>query len=97
MPGPRPASRNAQSATPGTFGDSSHDKTTHHFRHEMDEVSREDKRVRRRNVLREIMARTGDAAEQEQAYTSQTGTSRADFFRRKREVETGDFDEQDAA
>jgi hypothetical protein len=30
-------------------------------------------------------------------YKQRTGFARADFFRRKREVESGDFDEHDAA
>lgn len=37
-----------------------------------------------------------DAKKQEQFYKERTNASRADFFRRKREVETGDFDELDA-
>jgi hypothetical protein len=35
--------------------------------------------------------------EQERLYKEQTGCERADFFRRKREIDTGDFDEHDAA
>jgi hypothetical protein len=71
-------------------------EATHHFRHDPDLLPREDRRVRRRNILRAIMAKTGDAKEQERLYMEQAKASRADFFRRKREVETGDFDEQDA-
>jgi hypothetical protein len=44
----------------------------------------------------ERLTKDADAKEQERLYTERTGASRADFFRRKREVETGDFDEQDA-
>ena len=47
--------------------------------------------------LREIMGQTKDVKDQEQRYMDETRASRADFFRRKREVETGEFDEHDAA
>jgi hypothetical protein len=72
-------------------------EATHHFRHEANTLPREARRTHRRNVLREILRLSDDAKEQERLYTEQTGASRADFFRRKREVETGDFDEHDAA
>lgn len=72
-------------------------EASHHFRHESNTVPREDRRKHRRNVLREIIGQTGDAKEQERLYAEQTGAKRADFFRRKREIETGDFDEHDAA
>ena len=72
-------------------------EATAHFRNESNTAPREDRRTRRRNALREIIEKTADAKEQERLYTEQTGASRADFFRRKREVETGDFDEDDAA
>ena len=41
------------------------------------------------------MSQTTDPKEREQLYIDQTDASRADFFRRKREVETGEFDESD--
>jgi len=72
-------------------------ETTAHFRHESNTMPREDRMAQRRNILREIMGNTASAQEQERAYREQTKMSRADFFRRKREVETGDFDEHDAA
>lgn len=72
-------------------------EATHHFRHESNTMPREARRTQRRNVLREIIRRTGDVREQERLYSDQTGASRADFFRRKREVETGEFDEHGAA
>ena len=71
-------------------------EATHHFRHEMDETPREDKHSQRRNALREIIATTDDAAEQEKLYRHRTGFARADFFRRKHEVVSREFDEQDA-
>jgi hypothetical protein len=72
-------------------------EATHHFRHESNTMPREDRRTQRRNILREIMLQTEDALEQERLYVRQTKASRADFFRRKNEIKTGDFDEQDSA
>jgi hypothetical protein len=72
-------------------------EAAHHFRHESNTMPREARRAQRRNLLREIISETKDVQEQEQRYRDETGTSRADFFRRKREVETGDFNDEDAA
>ncbi|HTU93383.1 MAG TPA: hypothetical protein VMF69_25100 [Gemmataceae bacterium] len=72
-------------------------EATHHFRHALNTLSPEDKKKQRRNVIREIVNLTADVKEQERLYTERTGAKHADFFRRKREVETGDFDEEDAA
>ena len=71
-------------------------EATCHFRHEMNTNSQEARRTKRRNAVREIIASAVDAKEQERCYTEKTGASRADFFRRKREVESGEFDEDDA-
>lgn len=72
-------------------------EATHHFRHALNTASPEDKKKERRNVIREIVKLTTDVKKQERLYAERTGASRADFFRRKREVELGDFDEHDAA
>jgi len=72
-------------------------EATCHFRHEVNTSSPEAKKAKRRNVVREIVGTAADAKEQERLYTEKTGASRADFFRRKREVESGEFDEADAA
>jgi hypothetical protein len=72
-------------------------ETTHHFRHEAETAPREDRRTWRRKVLREILAQEDDAGEQERLYREQTKASRADFFRRKREVESGEFDPEGPA
>ncbi len=72
-------------------------QATQHFREEANTSSREQRRKHRRNAVREICAEVADVQEQERRYIEQTGFSHADFFRRKREVETGDFDEEDAA
>jgi hypothetical protein len=71
-------------------------EATHHFRHESNTMPREDRRKMRRNVLRGIIRDTADPKEQESRYTAQANASRADFFRRKREVASGEFDESDA-
>jgi hypothetical protein len=67
-------------------------EATCHFRHEPNTASPEARKAQRRNVIREIIAGGADAKEQEQLYTQRTKASRADFFRRKREVESGEFD-----
>lgn len=67
-----------------------------HFKHEQNTSSPEDKKAQRRNVVRELLAAGLDAKEQERLYVQKTGASRADFYRRKREVESGEFDDHDA-
>jgi hypothetical protein len=66
-----------------------------HFQYEADTASREERQVRRRKVLREILRQTKDTREQERLYAERTGASRADFFRRKRELDSGEFDPED--
>jgi hypothetical protein len=67
-----------------------------HFRHEPNTTSPEARKAKRRNVVREIMGKVADAKQQELDYVKETGTSRSDFYRRKREVESGEFDGADA-
>jgi hypothetical protein len=67
-------------------------EAAHHFRHEANTKPREDRLRERRDIVREIMQQTSDAKEQERLYEKETGRSRADFFRRKREVQSGEFD-----
>lgn len=71
-------------------------EATCHFRHELNTNSQEARRAKRRNVVRELIASAADAKEQERCYTEKTGASRADFYRRKHEVDSGEFDEEDA-
>jgi hypothetical protein len=71
-------------------------ESTQHFRHESNTAPREDRKVHRRNILRDIMSQTTNPKKMEEDYVKQAKASRADFFRRKREVERGDFDESDA-
>jgi hypothetical protein len=70
-------------------------EATCHFRHEANTTSPEARKTWRRNVVREIVGKVADAKEQERLYTQQTGASRADFYRRRREVESGEFDDYD--
>jgi hypothetical protein len=72
-------------------------EATSHFRHEPNTTSPEARKTLRRNILREIIDGSNDAKAQEHLYTQKTGASRADFFRRKREVESGEFDDCDQA
>jgi hypothetical protein len=66
-------------------------EATCHFRHEPNTASPEARKAHRRGVVREIIGAVADAKEQERLYMQKTGASRADFFRRKREVESGEF------
>lgn len=68
-----------------------------HFRHEQNTDTAEARKSQRRNLVREIVAANASAKEQEQAYWNAIKGSRADFYRRKREVDSGEFDEADAA
>jgi hypothetical protein len=68
-----------------------------HFKHEPNTSSPEEKKKRRRNVVRQVVAQHPDSVkDQETEYVRLTGSSRADFYRRKREVESGEFDKIDA-
>lgn len=68
-----------------------------HFRHEIDTAPPEEKQKRRRNILRQIIRQTDNEKEQERLYQEKTGKARADYFRRKREIVSREFDEFDAA
>ena len=72
-------------------------EATCHFRHEANPLSAEAKKARKRNMLRKIMSQTDDPKDQEKRYKAQTGAGHADFYRRKGEIISGEFDEQDAA
>jgi hypothetical protein len=62
------------------------------FKHAAEVMSVEERRVRRRQIMREIRKTTDDASEQMRLYHERTGMSRSDFFRRKGEIESGEFD-----
>jgi hypothetical protein len=69
-------------------------EAAHHFRQEPTALSREERQAQRRQIAKEVVAQTPDASEQERLYRERTGKSRADFYRRKREAESGEFDAQ---
>jgi hypothetical protein len=62
-----------------------------HFAEEPTNLSQEERRTQRRNILAKIMRQTKDPAEQLGLYRQQTGKSKADFHRRKNEVESNEF------
>lgn len=71
-------------------------EATCHFRHEPNADPPEAKKAHRRNVLRGLIASGVDPKRLEEEYRARTKTGRADFYRRKQEVEGGEFDESDA-
>jgi hypothetical protein len=72
-------------------------EATHHFRHETNPLSADAKKKHRRNILRAILAETKDVKQQEERYAERAEAKRADFYRRKYEIDHGEFDEYDAA
>src|SRR5262249_59859420 len=62
-----------------------------HFKCDINLLSQEERRAERRTVVREIQKQTTDLEQQLRLYQERTGKSRADFFRRKREVDSGEF------
>ena len=70
-------------------------EATCHFRHAVNTDSPEARKIHRRNALREIIAARPDSKDLARLYSDATGASRADFFRRKNEVDSGEFDERD--
>ena len=72
-------------------------EATCHFRHEPNTASPEARKAHRRNVIREIIEKETDVNQQVNIYKQQTDKSRADFFRRKNEIESGEFDDYDRA
>jgi hypothetical protein len=67
-------------------------EAAHHFRCEPDTLAKEERLARRRQALQDILAETTDPEEQVRLYCERTGRSRADFYRRKHEVQSGEFD-----
>ena len=72
-------------------------EATCHFRHEQNTTSPEARKAQRRKVVREIIGKEVDVNEQVKLYIERTKQSRADFFRRKQEVLSGEFEGDDAA
>lgn len=63
-----------------------------HFRHAPDPRSQEERQAERRRVLREIIRETQDSGEQLKLYMERAGASKADFYRRKSELKSREFD-----
>jgi hypothetical protein len=63
-----------------------------HFREGVNALSQEERRAHRRGVVRELLKQTADLEEQLRLYKERTGKSRADFFRRKNELQNREFD-----
>jgi hypothetical protein len=72
-------------------------EATPRFQHESNHDSPEDRYKHRRNILRRIMAETENVGEQEKRYKEETGYSRVDFYRIKKQIVNGEFDDFDAA
>jgi hypothetical protein len=77
-------------------------EAVHHLRCQINTMSREERRRRRRCILRGLLKQTADQREQLRLYEEWCkeldGGSRADFFNRLREVKSGEFDgEEDTA
>jgi hypothetical protein len=66
-----------------------------HFRCEVETLSQEERRTLRRKVIREIESETNDPNERLRLYIERTGKSRSDYFKRKREVDSGEFDPEE--
>jgi hypothetical protein len=64
------------------------------IQHETNHLSKEERIVKRRSILRKIME-TADPKEWENRYCEETGYSRPDYFRRKGEIERGDFESEE--
>jgi hypothetical protein len=72
-------------------------EATCHFRHEQNTTSPEARKAQRRKVVREIIGKEASVNEQLKLYMERTRQSRADFFRRKQEVLSGEFEGEDPA
>jgi hypothetical protein len=71
-------------------------EAAHHFRDAMQVTGTEARKAARRRVVRQVCAAVpGDVEEQARRYSEQTGYSRADFERRRREVASGEFDDKE--
>src|SRR4051794_28059224 len=64
-------------------------EASHHFGCEVSGLAPEERRARRRQVLRQILQQTDEPSEQLRRSCEETGASRADFFRQKGNVLSG--------
>jgi hypothetical protein len=63
-----------------------------HFRHEISTLSREERKARERDIVREILEQTDEPAERERIWEQKTGKRKSAYYVRKREVDCGEFD-----
>jgi hypothetical protein len=63
-----------------------------HFRHEVSTLSREDRKSRERDLVRQILKETADTKDRERLWEERTGKRKTAFYYRKREVESREFD-----
>jgi hypothetical protein len=63
-----------------------------HFRHEVTGLSCEDRQARERQMVRDILRETDDAEVRVRLWAERTGKRKSAFYKRKREVESGEFD-----
>jgi hypothetical protein len=62
-----------------------------HFRHEIERMSREDRLELERKIVRQICDETEDTEKRVKKWQKETGKSQATFYRRKAELESGEF------
>jgi hypothetical protein len=63
-----------------------------HFRHEVNLLSREERLEQDRVLCRAICAESADPEERLRLWKERTGRGQATFYRRKREIDSGEFD-----
>ena len=64
-----------------------------HFRHEVSTLSREERKTRERDLVRDLLMETADSQERERLWEQRTGKRKSAFYSRKREVESREFDD----
>jgi hypothetical protein len=67
---------------------------SHGLQHMIDTSSREDRKAARRHTVKQILLKIADPAEQLKEYMKITGKSRADYYRRKAELDSNEFEEE---
>jgi hypothetical protein len=67
-------------------------QTVEHFRHDLTGQSRKQRLAAHREIVRDICQQTEDNQERYRLWRERTGRSQASFYRRKQEVDLGEFD-----
>jgi hypothetical protein len=63
-----------------------------HFRHEISMLSREERKSKERELVRQIAKEANSPADAERLWEQKTGKKKSTYYSRKREVESGEFD-----